>query len=80
MNNKLFCKLYFSNGNKLITSSRNVLIQNHKIYVINNEEGSVIITDFDHVESIELIEESNLINVLPGLELSLDRGIEELSV
>lgn len=76
---KLFCKLYFSNGNKLVVPSRNVLIRNHKIYISNNK-GSVLITDFDHVESIEMIEESNLINVLPGLELSLDRGIEELSV
>lgn len=77
--NKLFCKLYFSNGNKLVIPSSNVLIRNHKIYISNNK-GSVLITDFNHVESIEMIEESNLINVLPGLELSLDRGIEELSM
>lgn len=77
--NKLFCKLYFSNGNKLVIPSENVLIRNHKIYISNNK-GSVLITDFNHVEFIEMIEESNLINVLPGLELSLDRGIEELSV
>lgn len=79
MSDKLFCKLYFSNGNKFVVPSRNVLVRNHKIY-IGNDTGSVLITDFNHVEFIEFIEESNLINVLPGLELSLDRGIEELSM
>lgn len=77
--NKIFYKIRFNTGNKLYIPSDNVRVRNHKIYISNNK-GSVLITDFDHVESIEMIEESNLINVLPGLELSLDRGIEELSV
>ena len=76
--NKIFYKIRFNTGNKLYVPSDNVRVRNHKIYILN--KSGLLITDFNHVETIELVEESSLLNFLPGLELALDKSIEGLSV